>query len=188
MENLETQRLRIRRLTMDDLQLISQVYLDAGWDEPTPEAAEQRRQWLEWTIRNYQALADLYQPPYGDRAVVLKDSGELIGSVGLVPAFGPFGQLAHYQAAGIHHRRNMPEFGLFWALLKAHQGKGYATEAAQAVIDFAFKELNLKRIIATTDDENVESQAVMRRLGMKIETNPLSEPPWFRVVGILENE
>jgi RimJ/RimL family protein N-acetyltransferase len=188
MDNLETARLRIRRFTMDDLQNIAQVYIDAGWDEATPAVFEERRQWLEWSVRNYEALAQLYQPPYGDRAVVLKDTGEFIGSVGLVACIGPFGQLPHYQALGIHHRRNMSEFGLFWALLNGHQKKGYATEAAQAVIDFTFKEMNLKRIIATTEDDNENSQAVMRRLGMKVERNPLPDPFWFKVVGILENE
>jgi RimJ/RimL family protein N-acetyltransferase len=119
---------------------------------------------------------------------VLKSSGELIGSVGLVQAMGPFGQLPHYQAMGINHRFNMPEFGLFWALLMAHRGQGYATEAARAVLRFAFAELKIKRIIATTEYDNLASQAVMRRLGMKIERNSLPEPEWFQVVGILENE
>ncbi|MDX1991531.1 MAG: GNAT family N-acetyltransferase [bacterium] len=188
MPTLETERLRIRRFTIDDLPCIHQVYVDAGWDEDTAEALEKRRAWLQWQVMNYAALEGLYQPPYGDRAVERKDSGEFVGSVGLVQAFGPFGQLPHYQALGISHRLNMPEFGLFWAFLKAQQGKGYATEAAQAVVDFALKEMRLKRMIATTEHDNTASQAVMRRLGMKIERNPLPEPVWFQVVGILENE
>jgi len=188
MPELYTERLLIRPFVMDDLQNMHQVNLDAGWAEDTPDDLEKRRKWLEWQVINYDALANLYQQPYGDRAVVLKQTGEFVGSVGLVQAFGPFGQLPHYQALGITHSYNMPEFGMFWAFLKAHWGQGYATEAAQALIDYAFKEMSIKRIIATTEHENENSQAVMRRLGMKVEKNPLPDPFWFQVVGILENE
>ncbi|MGH2520966.1 MAG: GNAT family N-acetyltransferase, partial [Anaerolineales bacterium] len=64
---------------------------------------------------------------------------------------------------------------------------GYATEAARALIGYAFRELNLRRIVATTDYTNEASIAVMRRLGMRIEKNPYPEPEWFQVVGVLEN-
>ena len=42
-------------------------------------------------------------------------------------------------------------------------------------------------IIATTTDDNAASIAVMRKVGMVVERNPLPEPPWFQVVGILVN-
>jgi hypothetical protein len=51
---------------------------------------------LRWSVLNEAQLARLYQPPYGDRAVVLKSSQELIGACGFVPSFGPFGQLPHH--------------------------------------------------------------------------------------------
>ena len=44
-----------------------------------------------------------------------------------------------------------------------------------------------KRIIAETDYDNLGSMAVMRKLGMRIEKNPYSDPPWLQVVGILDN-
>ena len=189
---LETKRLVIRRLTLDDLPLVHQVYADAGWLDPAlspEETLVQRRRWLEWTVRNYDALADLYQPPSGDRAIARKLDGAVVGLVGLAQALGPYGQLLYYQQ---HHLAaddglNMPEFGLFWALLKEHQGQGYATEAARAIIDYAFSTLNLKRIIATTDYDNQSSASVMRRLGMSIEHNPRKTPEWLQVVGVLEN-
>lgn len=190
---IETQHLRIRPLTLDDLHDANQVYLDAGWFDPAQSAAqilEERHVWLEWSVRNEMALANLHQPPYGERAVIVKASGQFAGMVGLVPCLGPFGLLPFYQARGLtpaDPQRAFPEVGLFWAFLKAHQGQGYATEAARALIDHAFTVMNLARIVAETDDDNRASQAVMRRLGMTVERNPHAAPPWFQVTGILEN-
>jgi len=79
------------------------------------------------------------------------------------------------------------EFGLFYAISPAYQHHGYATEAAQALIDFAFQNLRLKRVIATTMVDNIASMGVMRKLGMRIEKNPYPEPPWLQVVGVVEN-
>ncbi len=192
MPTLETDRLLIRRFTMADLPVVYQFYKDAGWIDASlteVEGLAERQRWLEWVILNYDALANLYQPPYGDYAIVLKAENRVVGGVGLVQSMGPFGQLPYYhqQQLAADDGLNMPEFGLFWALLAGHQRKGYATEAAQAMIDYAFGQLNLKRIIATTEFDNENSIAVMRRLGMSIERNPRPEPEWFQVVGVLEN-
>jgi hypothetical protein len=51
----------------------------------------------------------------------------------------------------------------------------------------AFKQLRLRRIIATTEYSNVASQGVMQKLGMTIARNPLPKPSWLQIVGILEN-
>jgi len=58
---------------------------------------------------------------------------------------------------------------------------------AGPLIEHAFAELRLKRIIATTAHDNLASQAVMRKLGMRLACNPLPDPPWLQVVGVLEN-
>ena len=54
------------------------------------------------------------------------------------------------------------------------------------MIDHGFAELGLARIVATTERDNLASIAVMRRLGMRVEQNPLPEPHWFQVVGWLD--
>jgi len=153
------------------------------------QALHARSAWLLWSVLNYQQLAKLDQPPYGDRAILLKSTGRIIGSCGLVPSLAPFEQLPGF--AKKHHSRKpgrySPEFGLFYAISPAHQRRGYATEAARALVDYAFQHLHLKRIVATTSYDNAGSMAVMRRLGMSIEKNPLPEPVWFQVVGVLEN-
>ena len=80
-----------------------------------------------------------------------------------------------------------PEFGLFYAVFPAHQHQGYASEAARALLDYAFGVLRLKRVVATTTYDNAASMGVMRRLGMRIERNPLPEPHYLQVVGVAEN-
>ena len=182
---LETQRLRIRPFVMDDLESLHRLANACFGEAPLAE----RRIWLEWAVRNHTALAKLYQPPYGDRAFVLKETNTVIGQVGLVPSFGPFQRLPAFRKFGeVEDQFNQPEFGLFWATAPEHQGQGYATEAAQALIDYAFQQMNIRRITATTEYDNAASIAVMRRLGMTIEQNPTpGDPPWLQVVGVLYN-
>ena len=138
---------------------------------------------------SYDELARLYQPPYGDRAMVLKSTQQVIGACGFVPSLGPFGHLPSLHAASQDALAHLysPEFGLYYALSPAYQRQGYATEAAQALINYAFTQLHLKRIVATTTSENVASTGVMRKVGMRLEKNPSPDPPGFQVVGILEN-
>ena len=190
---LETERLVIRPFMMNDLDVIHQI-LDGsifplGLSAEEAKTRHERQKWLQWTILSYEQLPKLYQPPYGDRAIVLKQKQQVIGACGFVPCLAPFGQLPvscfASQDASAHF--NSPEFGLFYALFPAYRRQGYATEAAQTLIDYAFTQLSLKRIVATTTYGNVASMGVMRKLGMQIEKNPYPDPPWFQVVGILEN-
>jgi RimJ/RimL family protein N-acetyltransferase len=54
-----------------------------------------------------------------------------------------------------------------WRLASNRWGKGYATEAATAALDFAFNQLNLNEVVAFTSTLNLPSQKVMQRLGMQ---------------------
>ncbi len=184
---LETDRLRIRPFTMNDLDAAHQLL-----DVEVPIAGEghlereERRRWLEWTLLSDKWLPWLDQPPYGDRAIVLKRTDQVIGACGFVPCFAPFGQLPAFGSRGKSPTGlSSTEFGLYWAVLPAHQRQGYATEAGGALIDYAFRELDLERIVAMTTYGNAPSIAVMRKLGMQIERNPHPEPPWLQVVGVL---
>ena len=190
---LETERLIIRPFSMDDLDAVYQL-LDvdlstADFGSEGVMTREERQRWLQWTIWSYEALDRLNQPPYGDRAVVLKQAGHIIGACGYVPCFAPFGQLPAFRSANDDTAAHLdsPEFGLFYAFAPAHQRQGYATEATRALIEFAFTQLNLRRIVATTTYDNAASMAVMRKVGMQIEKNPYPDPFWFQVVGFLEN-
>jgi len=184
---LETERLIVRPFVTDDFE--SKQRLDhAVWGVVTGES---QREFLQWADLNHRQLANLYQPPYGDRAIELKSTGEMIGSVGIVPAWIPWGVLTSTQdaasAADPANALCSPEMGLFWAVHPDYQGKGYATEAARIVVDTMFQR-RLKRWVATTEYDNHASQAVMRKLGMTLERNQFSEPHWCQIVGVLENK
>lgn len=188
---LETPRLIIRPFQAGDLPAAHQL-LDLEMDPEVLgserlESLAARAEWLEWARRSPAQLALLNQPPYGDRAIVLRSNSELVGACGYVPC------LSHFeQVPGLGERvfppaesRATPEFGLFYAISPAHQRQGYASEAAGALVDYAFNVLHLRRIIAETDYDNVASMGVMRKLGMRIARNAFSEPLWLQVVGIL---
>ena len=187
---LKTEQLLIRPFVMDDL---AQVYrlLDVELRTGDPIAGEaetlmRRAQWLHWTVLGYEQQAYLRQPPYGDRAVVLERPGQVIGACGLVPCLGPFAQLPGFSSGrgGGDPLLWSTEVGLFYAISPAHQRRGYATEAARALIDHAWQQLHLSRVIAMTTRANAASVAIMRKLGMRILENPLPEPQWLQVVGV----
>ncbi len=190
---LETTRLFIRPFQIEDLEATYRLFdIELNTDDLRTEKMEtkhERAEWLEWSVHNYKELAKLDQPPYGDRAIILKSTKTLIGSCGFVPCLNAFEQMPNFD---YYDRSGNPglystEFGLFYAISPSHQRQGYASEAAQALIGYAFRQLHLKRVIATTSYDNIGSMAVMRKLGMRIERNPLAEPPWLQVVGVLEN-
>jgi RimJ/RimL family protein N-acetyltransferase len=150
------------------------------------DSMENVGEWLEWSRLSARWLPLMRQFPYGDRAVIVVATGELIGVAGYVPMLMPFDQipeLARQPGADASGGRT-PEVGLFWAIDTAHQRRGYATEAARALIDHAFAAWRLWRILAKTDYDNHASQAVMLKAGMTLTRNPRPEPPWMQVVGV----
>lgn len=84
-------------------------------------------------------------------AIVLRERAELIGAVGL--SFAP----AHARA----------ELG-YW-IAREHWGKGYATEAARAVLAYAFSACGVNRVQARHFSRNPGSGRVLHKLGMKHE-------------------
>jgi [ribosomal protein S5]-alanine N-acetyltransferase len=187
---LETTRLMIRAFQPADLHAIHRI-LDLAFGDGSKIADEvalnERREWLEWSCLSAEWLPKMFQPPYGDRAVALKSTNKVIGAVGLVPCFDVFEQIPGLSRGETPSAYRVAEIGLFWAIDPDHQRHGYATEAAQTLIDFVFQQLRAKRLIATTGYDNIASVGVMRKLGMTIAQNPLSDPPWLQVVGILDH-
>ena len=184
---LTTPRLLIRDLRPADHDACQALFRAIGWFNaslPEAEITDRRRSWFEWAVANTRELARLYQPPLGDRAIIDRANGDFVGLVGYVPALEPYAQLPAF--GGVEQARNGFEIGLFWAVMPERQGQGIASEAACAMIANAFERLRLRRIVATTENPNLASAAVMRRLGMSVERNPFAEPPHFQTVGWID--
>lgn len=90
---------------------------------------------------------------WGFWAVELKHNQQFIGFVGL-----------HDQPTQFSFS---PCVEIGWRLDQAYWGQGYAPEAAEAALAFAFDQLKLNKVVAFTTLENAKSQAVMRKLQMK---------------------
>ena len=187
--HLETPRLHIRPFVLEDTPAIHRI-LDLCFGDGTriddPEALRERESWVLWSSLSALWHERMHQPPYQDMAVVHRESGALVGSVGYAPVLAPIEQLPGLGASGAPALFTA-EVGLFWAIDPDHRGRGYATEAGQALIEHGFKQLLLKRIVATTEYDNTASQQVMAKLGMRLERNPLPTPPWFQILGVLNN-
>jgi RimJ/RimL family protein N-acetyltransferase len=145
---------------------------------------DRKRDWTAWSAASDREFARLHQPPFGDRAVLDTATGAFVGLVGLVATLEPFGRLPSFGGDLAAHRTL--EMGLFWAISPHWQGVGRATEAAGALIDAAFGRLGVARVVATTEHDNHASIGVMRRLGMRVERNPIAEPFHFQTVGRLD--
>ena len=139
--------------------------------------------WLQWTIDSYRELAGLGQPPYADYAIELKAGEQVIGSVGIVPTLVPWGALQGDADDALID----PEIGLFWGILPAWRRRGYATEAGLALLAFLFHQMRVRRVVATTESDNIASQRTMSRLGMTLLRNPLEQPAWRQVVGLIKH-
>tara|TARA_R110002073_G_scaffold40547_1_gene114823 strand:+ start:30895 stop:31437 length:543 start_codon:yes stop_codon:yes gene_type:complete len=76
---------------------------------------------------------------------------------------------------GLSHQTYKTSFTPFvdlgWRLIPTAWGHGFATEAAQACIQFAFSDLKLKKVYAIAPDLNLKSQNVMHKLGMTKHTH-----------------
>lgn len=184
---LTTERLLVRELAATDLDAVHTL-LDQEITLKAAVSREERQAWLTWTRLGYRQLARLHQPPYGDRAIALQADGRVIGACGYVPVLDALGQLPSWRDGG----RDRPGLlsaavGLYYVLSPRSRGQGYATEAVRALVDHAFTDMALARLVATTTFDNAASIAVMRRLGMRIERNPLPTPPWLQVVGVLDH-
>jgi RimJ/RimL family protein N-acetyltransferase len=189
-EVIITERLVIRSFIPEDLPAIHRILDQTMGDGSRVEdqaALEERRSWLQWSMLNGEWFPRMEQFPYGDRAITLKSTQAVIGAAGYVPLLDVYDQIPELRQAAGPGMHATPEVGLFWAIDPQHQRQGYASEAAAALIEYAFRQLKLKRILATTEYSNAASQAVMRKAGMKITRNPLPEPGWLQVVGVLHN-
>lgn len=146
---LETPRLALRELTQEDLPAVIAYYCDpevtAHMEWGPLITREEAAGYLAW------AMACQGEQPRRtyELAVTLRETGEVIGR----------GELEISNAA---HR----EADIGYLLARAHWGRGYATEIAQALVAFGFGQIGLHRIWATCAPANQASAHVLEKCGM----------------------
>jgi RimJ/RimL family protein N-acetyltransferase len=139
---IETEHLILEPLAREHLEPWTRFMLDgdarAGLHTPDPSpSAEEAAAGLD----RFVDVAEMY-------ALRVRESGDVAGFVGFVPRTMDWGD----------------ELELGWMLLPAYRGRGYATEAAQAL-----RPLQGARVISLIREDNPASQAVARRLGAERE-------------------
>lgn len=147
---IETARLRLRPMTMDDAEDMfayaanPEVTRYTAWE--THRTIDDSRTFLTWVLDQYAAGQIA---PWG-----IEHAAEqrLIGTIGFL-----WWSTEHARA----------EFG--YAIGQPDWGQGYTTEAARAVVDFGFRVMNLNRIEAQCEPPNIGSARVLEKAGLTYE-------------------
>jgi len=146
---LKTERLVLKAPSVDDLNDLKVLFTDQKVTHflggPRTPATIQDE--LELAIDHYHK----YRFSLGN--VYLKD-GTFIGQAGLIY---------------FDYNKSNHEIELSYALLPAYWGFGYGGELAKALIEYGFKQLHFRKIIATTRPENMRSKKILERLGFQFQ-------------------
>ena len=143
---LETERLRLRLFTADDVAIMYKLCTDPDVikyaDTAVKDMDEARERLEEGPLYDYEKYG------YGRFAVDLKATGETIGFCGIkyLPEI------------------ELPEVG--YRYLKEYWGQGIGTEAASVCVDFARDDLQIKKLVALIMPDNIGSIRVAEKLGM----------------------
>ena len=146
---IETERLCLRELCLNDLEALHAVLSDpvAMQHYPKPYDREMTKGWIEWNLRNYAQYA------FGLWAVVQKKDGLFLGDCGLT----------------IQQVDDKPELEIGYHILRSNWGRGFATESAVACRDYAFDQLGKNRVISWMTPDNLASRRVAEKVGMRLE-------------------
>ena len=148
MKLLETERLRLHRITLADAPFYVKLFNSDGWIKYIGD-------------RNVHSISDAedyikknYLPSYeingfGSYTVQLKETNETIGACGL------------YKRDNLEH----PDIG--FAFLGEYLGKGYGFEAASAVMEYAQTTLGIQKVLGFTLENNVASILLLEKLGLQ---------------------
>ncbi|MBA3830657.1 MAG: GNAT family N-acetyltransferase [Chthoniobacterales bacterium] len=150
MKVLETERLVLRRLGTDDAAFILQLLNEPSWlnyiGDKSVRTVEDARNYIEnRPVAMYRRLG------FGLYLVELKGSGEPIGICGLIK------------------RESLEEIDLGFAFLPSFWGKGFAFEAAGAVMEYGRGAFGIPRLLAVTSQDNHVSVRLLEKLGFRFE-------------------
>jgi RimJ/RimL family protein N-acetyltransferase len=151
---LETERLRLRPFTRGD---VDAVFDYRGREDVARYLFDPPLSRDECALAIQQRTTQLDLVEEGDRiilAVERQEDNRLVGEVSL-----------------IWRSREGRQGELGWIFHPAHQGRGYATEATQRLLDLGFGPADLHRVFARCDARNTGSWRLMERLGMRREAH-----------------
>lgn len=163
---IETPRLIIRELSMDDAEAMFEMDSD-------PEVHKYLGNKPIQTIEEIKNVIAYVQQQYTDNgigrwAVTLKDTGEFIGWTG-------------YKLMTEEVNNHIGHYDFGYRHMRKHWRKGYAIEAARAALNYGIDVLGFKDIYAMTDIENAGSRHILESLGFKyIETFNYNGTPFWR--------
>jgi len=143
---LETERLRLVSPAAPDFDATA-AYLMPGARPFVDQFPDEEAVW--WSVATI--IGHWHLRGWGHFAVTEKATGLQVGLVG--PWFP----------------RGWPEPELSWQLLEGAEGRGYATEAARAVLEWLFRERGWASCISLVEEDNERSTALVRRLGARPE-------------------
>jgi ribosomal-protein-alanine N-acetyltransferase len=146
---IESERLALREFTLDDVDAMFAIIGDAETMKYYPQTFS-REDAADWIRRN---LERYRRDGFGLYAVTLKATGDFIGDCGL----------AWQQVEG----KTLLEVG--YHLHRDQWGHGYATEAARACLDYAFRDLGAAEVVSLIRPENLPSRRVGERNGMTVD-------------------
>lgn len=154
---LQTKRLILRQWTKGDFPPFADMCQDEDVMEFFPKLQTPEQSYA--TGKKIQSLID--DRGWGFWAVEIPNEYKFIGFVGLhIPDNMPFS----------------PCVEIGWRLAKEYWGHGYATEAAQEALRYAFTTLHLQEVVSFTTVSNLRSQAVMKKIGMSNSDNNFMHP------------
>lgn len=157
MKILETKRLILRHLELDDLDDLYTLYRDQEVRRYFPEGTltyAETKEELEWFLNGHPE-----HPELGLWATIHKASNRFVGRCGLLPWI-------------IDERY---EVEVAYLLGKEYWGQGLGTEAAQAILDYGYETLGLGRLICLIDRDNQASINVAQKIGMTFEKEGIDE-------------
>ena len=154
---LETKRLVLRHQVLQDLDALWALYCDPEITRYIPDAPRSRqeaKEELEWHRNGHPRFPEL-----GLWATIHRETGKFIGRCGLLPWT-------------IDERQ---EVEVAYTIAREYWGQGLATEAAKAILNYGFEQLNLSRLVSLIDSENIASQKVAEKIGMTFEKEARDE-------------
>ena len=150
MKSLDTPRLHLRPFTEKDAAFMLELLNTPTWlryigDREVHTIPEARAYLTDRVMKDYDELK------FGMYLLELKEEGIPVGTCGLI------------------NREGLPEVDLGFAIHPDFEGKGYGFESASVVLNHAFSDLGMNRLIAITVAYNTRSIHLLEKLGFTLE-------------------